>query len=176
VPSISKLFVKDRAELLRFLQMYFALSIVIGVGAAVSLYLVSDWIVTLLFGAKYLEAIPLLKIWALGMLPLTPLAIFFAGSLVPCNASKAYFYCSLAGAIVTVGSIPVLVWWLGLGGVPFASIVSELVITITGAYFLAKQLKLTGPEMLALVNIPAAIRALVGIIRTKSVPGFGKDS
>jgi O-antigen/teichoic acid export membrane protein len=161
--------VKDRAELLRFLQMYFAVSVVIGICGAITLWFFSDWIVTFLFGAKYLASTPLLKIWAVGMLPVSPFSIFFAGSLIPFNASKAYFYTTLVGAVVTVVSIPLLIHFLGLSGVPFASILSELALVGTGGYFFIRRLEMSFDDVIEMINVPAAFRSLVAILRSKSV-------
>jgi O-antigen/teichoic acid export membrane protein len=51
-PTIARLYIASREKLLQFLQMYLAISMVIGCGSALALYLLSDWIVLKLFGPQ----------------------------------------------------------------------------------------------------------------------------
>jgi O-antigen/teichoic acid export membrane protein len=169
VPTISRLYVRDRAQLLRFMQMYFLVSVVIGIGSAIALWIIAEWFVGAFFGANYVSAIPLVKIWAIGLLPLTPLSIFFAGSLIPCNGSKEYFKASVSGAIVSLAGTPLLLHFGGLGAAPYSHIFMELTVATTGAFLLVRKLELSRREALQLFNVRVALRELIKTIRVREV-------
>lgn len=166
-PTISRLYVKDRAKLLRFLQMYFLVALLLGLSSAVALWLLSGWVVGTLFGAEYARSTELVRIWALFLLPLTPMSIFFTGSLIPCNGSRDYFLASLAGAVATLVSIPALLYALGLPGAPFASVAAELTVASLGAYFLRRRLGLSAGEMRSLFNLKQAFEQVLAVMRGK---------
>jgi len=141
-PTISRLYISSIEKLKKFLIYYLYSCIILGVGSGLLVFTFADLIITLLFGSDFYRSIFLLKVLALGLLPITPLAILFAGSLIPCNGSKEFLYASLSGSIVSIIFIIVLSSFYGLTGVVASLVLSELSITIIGAIFLIKKLDL----------------------------------
>lgn len=156
-PTISRLYIQDRIKLLRFMQMYFLLCIVEGLGGAIILYTFSDLIILKLFSSEYLNAIPLLKIWAIGLLPLTPVAMFFAVSLIQLNASKEYFVTSLAGTIITLISMPILIRVAGIKGIAFSHCFMELCMILFGMYFFIRRLNIERGELKRFFNFKESL-------------------
>jgi PST family polysaccharide transporter len=168
IPTISRLYVQDRNKLLKFMQMYFLVCLLEGIGSALFLFFFSDWIILTLFGLEYQSAISLLKIWAVVLLPLTPIAMFFAVSLIPCNASKEYLITSIVGSIVTLISIPIFLHLGGVKGAPFSHCVMELSVTLMGAYYFVKKLNINKSELGSLLNIKEAIVSFYLVLKFRS--------
>ena len=118
----------------------------------------ADWIVKRFFGQEYLRTIVMLKIWALALMPLTPFAIFFASSLIPCNGSKEYLKTLLTGAILTLAVTPFLLHEFGIISVPFSQASIECCNVVLGGLYLKQKLKLDGKEFLSMINVRQAFR------------------
>lgn len=168
-PTISQLVVQNRDKLLKVLKIYFFACLLVGILSALFLFSVADIVVDKLFGTEYENSKILIKIWALGLLPLTPLAIFFASSLVPCNASKERLITGAVGSVISLISIPVLIHLGGISAVPFSHILSELSITCLGAYYLIRKLKLSRMELFNIFNIKSSYIDLRNIIITRKI-------
>jgi len=141
-PTISRLYSSNKKKLIRFMQISFYIFLISGVVSSILLIIFSNWIVDSLFGLEYEKAKILIRIWALGFVPLIPISIFFASSLVPCNGSKEYLKVSLISTVSTIIGVPIFVYFFNLKGVPIANSISQLVLTIAGAYFLTKKLQI----------------------------------
>ena len=176
-PAISRLFAQDRLKLLAFLRIYFAVCLMLSIGGSLGLYFSSDWIVIRLFGKEYLRTIVMLKIWALALMPLTPFAIFFASSLIPCNGSKEYLKTLLAGAILTLVVTPILLYEFGVNSIPLSQASIECCNVVLGGFYLKQKLKLDSREFFSMINVRQALRdgrsilfGIDGLIIQKSVP------
>ena len=155
-PTISRLYVSDRKRLIGFLQMYLLVCLSIGILSSVFLFVSSNWVVKVLFGKQYVDTIYLLKVWALGLLPLTPLSIFSISSLIACDGSKQSALSIAVGTIVSLVSVLILVRTYGVVGAPFSHVLMELSVTIVGGYFLLRKLNPTKEEFIMLFNLKSA--------------------
>lgn len=141
-PTISRLYITNIEKLKKFLIYYLYACVILGIGSGLLVFTFADLIITLLYGSDFSDAIILLKVFAIGLLPLTPLAILFAGSLIPCNGAREFFYTSTIGSIVSIIFTFILSGYFGLIGVVVSVILSELAITIVGALFLVKKINI----------------------------------
>lgn len=164
-PTISRLFVQDRKKLISFLQIYFLVCLSFGLASSVSIYVLSGWIVKVLFGPEYSSTIQLLKIWAAGLLPLTPLSIFFVSSLIACDGSKESAIAIGLGAVVSLTGVMLLVRSFGIVGAPVSQIVMEFTVAVAGGILLIRRLKLSRRELAVMFNIAEAVGRVLGNIR-----------
>ena len=164
VPSISRYFIKDRYKLINFLRNYFFICIGLGLASGIFLFLFAGLIVNLLFGKEYLDTIILLKLWGLGLLPLTSLSIFSVSTLIACNGSKHSTMTIGIGTIISLVSISISVNLLGIIGGPISHIIMEISVSIIAGIFLINRIKLTRNEILLILNLPEFLKDIYSAI------------
>lgn len=160
VPPISRLFIKNRIELIDYLRKYFFICICFGLSLGGFLFLTSDLIVNFLLGTAYKDTSILIKIWGLGLLPLTSLSIFSVSSLIACNGSRQSAVTIIIGTVITISSLSVLLPSLGIIGGPISNILMELTVSIISIIFLIRILKLTKDEIKRILNFRLFIREM----------------
>lgn len=157
-PSISRLYIENKIKLLKFLNIYFLASLIIGLISGVFLTLSSGWIIDNFFGKEYAITEKLVLIWSTGLLPLTPLAIFFVNSLIPCNLSKESLITTFTASIISIVSIPICFKVFGFLGAAVPSIISESINILLGGYFLFKRLHVKKEDLITILKFKENIK------------------
>lgn len=148
-PTISRLYAGSRAHLRGFLLRCLLLGGGLGTVLAVFVYVASLDLLPHLFGPEYTVAMEVLRLWGAIWLPLVPVAMICAYSLVPCDGSREFFR---SMAISTTAGLAVLfaaLHGIGVMGAPLSFAVRELVMITVGGRFLLHRLRqpaLTGCE------------------------------
>ncbi len=155
-PSISRIFVLQRDKLISLLNAYFAFSIVLGITAAITLYYVAGPLISILFGESYEKASGLMRIWAIGMLPFTPLSIFSISTMMATNATKHAFKIILMGSVILLSILPLLIGYFGTSGVAIGQAVMEIMVSFISFFYLVRVLQLNRIEILRLINMKNA--------------------
>jgi O-antigen/teichoic acid export membrane protein len=158
IPTISRLFKENKEKLLSFLNIYFYLSLLLGIVSSITLYFLAIPVINTLFGPLYVKSSPLLKIWAIGMLPFTPLSIFSMSTLMSTNGSKPAFRMMLISSLILLIVIPFSMKNFGLAGVPIGQSIMEFLTAIISFSLLKKELKLNKVAVMELVNVKKAFR------------------
>jgi len=95
----------------QYKYIYFLLSgmIIIGLIGAIFLYLTGEFVVNILFGKSFGDALPVYKLICFILIPLTPINMVLGSLLIYMNQEKKYIYSTTAMAIITLVSTPLLV-------------------------------------------------------------------
>jgi O-antigen/teichoic acid export membrane protein len=167
MPSISRLFVVQKEKLMSLLNAYFTLSLIFGIGSALLMYFVAVPVVRILFGETYARAAGLMQIWAIGMLPFTPLSIFSTSALMATNGAKQTFKVILTGSIVLLSVLPFSIRYYGISGVAIGQSMMEIIVASTSFVYLARTLQLNRAQIFGMINVKNAVGNGIDILRSR---------
>lgn len=103
------------------------------------LSMMSEIIISVFVSPDYTDASFLLPILLLSVI-LSNASGLFGGIFMARKQSKYFFYSSILGAVASLGSIVLFIKFWNITGVAWASVLSFLVITISRAYFVWKDI------------------------------------
>jgi O-antigen/teichoic acid export membrane protein len=96
---------------------------------SVAAYSAGAWIVALVYGGRYVEAAPAFQVLALAF-PLLALNYALTHQLILWEGHVTYAIVCAAALVVNVGGNVVLIPRLGISGAAWATILTELVVTL----------------------------------------------
>lgn len=137
-PRISYLLVHERERAEQLLRRVFALQSLFGLVVSVGVWVVGPFVVPLLLGEAYVQALPVL--WVLGALPLLIAIsnVFGIQIMVPLGHNSAFSAVLIAAGLVNVVLVfPLGAWW-GANGAAAAMVVAEILVTGVMALFVKK--------------------------------------
>lgn len=152
-PRVAKLYVGNRLHFFSYLRKYFFICILSSIILGGTLFCTSTFIISNFFGPEYNGTIVLLKLWSLGLLPLTSISIFSVSTLIACNGSKQSAITILLGTSVTLISLYLLIPKIGIIGAPISNILMELSVSLVSIIFLKNKLKISKIELIEILNI-----------------------
>lgn len=137
LPKIHRWSIHDRSKFIEIYKKGNIAMLVLGVLAMISVALLAPWAVPLLFGEKYLEAVPVLQVLSL-CAPLRFLASSVGVTLVTQEHMKLKVYLmGVAAAFNTVTSI-IFINYMDLTGAAISAVLSDLLL-LSLYYFFAQK-------------------------------------
>lgn len=107
----------------------------------IPLYLLSDFVVELIFGKDYMEAAPILRVTIFFML-IIPFNRQFGTVMDALKRPKLNFYLLIMMGVLNVIFIYLFISWLGLIGAAYGTLLSYIIIFILNQIILARQFKI----------------------------------
>lgn len=137
-PRISYLLAHERARAEQMLRRVFALQSLVGLVISVGIWVVSPIVVPLLFGAAYVQALPVLL--GLAVLPVLIAIsnVFGIQIMVPLGHNSAFSAVLIAAGLINVVLVfPLGAWW-GAMGAAVSMVVAEILVTGVMALYIKK--------------------------------------
>lgn len=108
-PDFIKLKGKGRSEIFPKVKLAIFLFLFLGLSASVFSYFLGEQIINFVYGDKFNESIPLLKLFAILYLPMMPLSMLFNGLLIYFEHDKLYLRTTIISCIILFISAPLLI-------------------------------------------------------------------
>ncbi len=137
----------DRAARLRF----YRLNVLISIAVCLPLSIGSPWIVRLLYGHKFQEAVPIMAVYA-WTLPFVFLGVARSQCLLNERQTKCFIIFTFYGLIVNVGMNLLMIPRFGPLGAAWAAILAYAVAALGSSFLLATTRKTGQEQLLALVT------------------------
>ena len=119
-----------------------------GILASAFLYFAGQWIVYLLYGRQYMEAVPIVKLMCLYLIPFMPIAMFLNTILIYFGYDKSYLYTMLWALLINTIMSITLIKYFSLTGAVIALGLTALTLIIVSTYYLIKYNKIECPKIL----------------------------
>jgi O-antigen/teichoic acid export membrane protein len=108
-PDFIKLKGKGRSEIFPKVKLTTFIFLLMGLSASVFSYFFGAQIITFVYGDKFNESIPLLKLFSFLYLPMMPLSMLFNGLLIYFEHDKLYLRTTIISCVVLFISAPLLI-------------------------------------------------------------------
>ncbi len=144
---------RDRSAELAETLNYFSVLLMIIAGLVCGLvFLLGDHIILLLFKQSYFNAIGILRLLSVSLL-FVFIQFIFTSPLLYCGHEKVYLVSMFAGAVVNITLNFVLIPLFGYSGAAAATIISNVIIGLTGYYFLNGRTDIPRSVFKTIINI-----------------------
>lgn len=137
----------DRAARLRF----YRLNVLIAITLCLPLSIGSPWIVRLLYGHKFQEAVPIMAVYA-WTLPFVFLGVARLQCLLNERQTKCFLFFTVCGLTVNIGLNLLMIPRFGPLGAAWAMVLSQTVASFGSSFFLASTRKIGHEQLFALVT------------------------
>ena len=102
----------------------------IGIFSALFLYLLGPHLMNMLFGEKYIDSQNLIVVFAMVLAPILPIHLLLTNYMNNYEKDKQFFKGSIVQGIITVISLPLFLYFLGLNGAIYSLGLSLFVVVI----------------------------------------------
>jgi polysaccharide transporter, PST family len=139
--------VVDRAARLRF----YRLNVLIAIALCLPLSIGSPWIVRLLYGHKFQEAVPIMAVYAWTLL-FVFLGVARAQCLLNERRTKCFIFFTVCGLLVNVGLNLLMIPRFGPLGAAWASVLAYAVAALGSSFFLSETRQIGQEQLFAIVT------------------------
>lgn len=140
-PDFIKLKGSTRNKILPKVKMALFLFFLLGIAASAFSYFLGEQIIHFVYGDKFGEAVPLLKLFAILYLPMMPLSMLLNGILIYFEHDKLYLRTTIISCIVLFVSAPLLILkFSSLGAVCAMSLYMVSYMSVA-AFYVFKELR-----------------------------------
>lgn len=154
-PLLARLALTDRARLSRAVRRLGEWMLVLGAGAAVSLFAGAQVIVAIVGGGTYEDAVGVLHVQAV-VLAVTFILPGMAFGLLALERHRAMAFANVVAIAVIAVCMPVLIAVAGARGAAWAQLVGEVVLACGYAAALSRQTEVMSPSGILVVKVLAA--------------------
>lgn len=130
------------------------------------LFIDADLLMPVLFGPTFIPAIVTMRIAAFLILTLGFSNLFGTQVLLTFNGEKRLLICTVVGALINISMNSVMIPRFEQNGAAFASVISELVVTVLTLYFARKHLHIV------LLTKSTLLSAISGVVMVASIVVF----
>lgn len=138
-PALSRLHIEDATRFKKTIYKSMGVVMLWSVPATFFVFFLADIFIPILFGNKYDNAIPILRVLILAV-PFISLSAVLYKVLIAMHHQKDYLYVSLLGAVVSVTLTITFISTFGIMGAAWSSVVTQIILFLT--YFTIVQVRL----------------------------------
>jgi O-antigen/teichoic acid export membrane protein len=140
-PYLVKLKKKEENKRISLLIMMSSVFVLLGIFSSLFLYFTCEWIISILYGGQYVEAVPVVKQMCLYLIPFIPISMFLNNVLVFFGYDKSYLITMVSGMAFNIISSILLIKYFSLLGAVLAIGITALTFIAVSTYYLIKNNK-----------------------------------